>query len=180
MTISATALAQRARKLFREHENRWTKLNKANHEKSIINPRQQSMKSQWKSRPGGGLGGLWLPSPSCEAFGVAPERFVKPTWRQVGFQNQAQIEKISMQKSIKRLMLACQDRFLIGFGWILAGTWRQVSINILSEIDVNFERPIFTKTHNNQLFFDDFCVFGEASWDRKSIKNWYKYQIIRR
>ena len=51
------------------------------------------------------------------------------------------------------------------------GKWSQVGYEIVSEIDVNFERPIFTKTYKNQWFFNDFAGFGEASWDRKSIKN---------
>ena len=141
-------------------------------EKSIKNPSkilQKSIKNRWKSRPGGGQGGLWLPSPSWEAFGVAPERFLKPTWLQVGLQNRAQIEKKSMQKSIKKSMPAKID-FWWDLGGFWEGKWRQVGIKIVSEIDVNLERPIFTKTYRNQCFFIDFCWFGEASWDRKFIK----------
>ena len=71
--------------------------------------------------------------------------------------------------------------FKIDFGWDLGGfgegKWRQVCIKIVSEIDVNFERPIFTKTHKNQWFFNDFFGFGEASWDRKSSKNQLKIDV---
>ena len=87
--------------------------------KSIKNPLKllhKSITSLWKSRPGMGLGGLWLPSPSWEAFGVAPERCLKPTWRQVGFQNRNK----SMQKSIKKLMPATIDFWLA-----LGGFWER-------------------------------------------------------
>ena len=47
----------------------------------------------------------------------------------------------------------------------------------MSEIDVNFERPIFTKTFKNQWIFNDFCGLGEASWVRKSIKNRLKIEV---
>ena len=81
-----------------------------------------------------------------------------------------------MQKSIKKTM-----PFKIDFGWDLGGfgegKWKQVGSKIVSEADVHFERPIFTKTYKNQWFFIDFAGFGEASWDRKSINNRLKIDV---
>ena len=84
---------------------------------------QTSFQNWWKSRPGGGQGGWWLPSPSWEAFGMAPERFLRPTWR--GLQNRGQIEKTSMQKSMPAKIDFWWD--LDGF-W--EGKWRQVGTKI--------------------------------------------------
>ena len=56
-----------------------------------------------------------------------------------------------MQKSIKKTI-----PFKIDFGWDLGGfgegKWRQVGSKIVSETDVNFEQPIFTKTNKNHSF----------------------------
>ena len=99
-----------------------------------------------------------------------------PTWRQVGSPNRAKIHKKSTQKSIKKSM-AFKNDFLLDFDSFLGGKWSQVGSKIVSEIDVNFERPIFTKTYKNQWIFNDFCGFGEASWVRKSIKNRLKIEV---
>ena len=36
------------------------------------------------------------------------------------------------------------------------GKWSQVASKTVSEIDVNFELPIFTKTYEKHWFFTDF------------------------
>ena len=81
---------------------------------------------------------------------------------QVGSQNALKIDqKID----------AFQERFFLDFHGFWEGKWSQVGTKIVSEIDVNFERPICTKTSKNLMCFIVFYGFGEASWDRKSIKN---------
>ena len=81
-----------------------------------------------------------------------------------------------MQKSVKKSMPLKSD-FLLDFDRFWEGEWSQVGIKIMLDIDVNFERPIFTKTCKNQWFFSDFAGFWEASWDRKSIKNRLKIDV---
>ena len=60
------------------------------------------------------------------------------------------------------------------FFWILIYFGRersQVGSKIVSEIDVNFERPMFTKTYKNQQTIYVFCEFWDPSWVPKCIKN---------
>ena len=52
-----------------------------------------------------------------------------PTWRQVGFQNRATINKTSMQKSIKKLMPSKIDVWS-DVGGFLERTWRHVGTKI--------------------------------------------------
>ena len=52
-----------------------------------------------------------------------------PTWRQVGFQNRAKINKKSMQESIKKLMPFTID-FQINFGGFSERKWKHVGTKI--------------------------------------------------
>ena len=75
-----------------------------------------------------------------------------------------------MDAKIYEKIYTFQERDFLDFGGFWEGKWSQVGTKIVLEIDVKFERLIFTKTYKNQWFFNDFSGFGEASWDRKSIK----------
>ena len=81
-----------------------------------------------------------------------------------------------MQK-INQKIDAFQKRFFLDFDRFWEGKWSQVGSKIVSEIDVNFERPIFTKTNKKQLFFINFCEFWDPSWVPKCIKNQSKNLI---
>ena len=58
---------------------------------------------------------MWRPNPSCEAFGMAPERFLRPTWRQVGFQNQPKSLKNRYKNQSKN---RCLPRSIFDWIWM--------------------------------------------------------------
>ena len=87
------------------------------------------------------LGGFWTSSASSEASGRPRGEFsdrspfpAAPFWFQVGFPNRAQIDKRSIQKSIKK---RCRSRS--GFGAILLDCWKENGSMLVP------------KSHQNQL-----------------------------
>ena len=71
-----------------------------------------------------------------------------PTWDPKWSKHRAKINV-----KIDRKNDGIKNSFFHDFGGLSEEKWSQVSTNIGSEIDVNFERPIFTKTYKNQWFF---------------------------
>ena len=77
-----------------------------------------------------------------------------------------------MPKLIKKLMRLELD-FLSNFEGFWGPKLSQVSTKIGSKLDVNLERPIFTKTYKNLWFFIDFFILGVE----KPIKNRFKNDV---
>ena len=71
-----------------------------------------------------------------------------PSWRQVGFQNRAKINKKSMQESIKKLMpftIDFQIDFQIDFGGFLERKWRHAGTKF-DEKSIQLAKHNFSKT----------------------------------
>ena len=150
-----------------------------------------------KILPGGGLGGLRLPSLSWEAFGLAPDRVLRPTWRQVGFHNREKSRQKNRclprsifdgiwvdfgrenggklaSKSCQKSMLTSNGRFsrkpikTNGFSLIFLDLGRQVGIENRSKNDKKLKS---TSEGILASIFLNFGGFWEATWGRNSFQN---------